>query len=258
MIKKIKNSIYTLVFTLIIYSSSITNVAAGGFPTFDIANIVQQLMNYLNYMQQLQEQIQHTKNQIESLKEISVPSVESLKGVSQLSESLMGLYEQWNNFAKEYNDLNETYNEYEKIDNEMKDLNCSNTGLRCDYQKLEILKQHKMNLIQNYEAKLKSNQKDAKDRKDKILKQKENLIKNLNPFTRCTSTATTSGAIQSCQMIAFEEIMKQNYDLQIMLLKNYEKDLELTFIKDEYYLSDEKSNNYKKSDSTKKQYEEKE
>lgn len=246
MIKKIKKSIYTLVCSLVIGSSSLTsvNVAnASGFPTVDIANLVQQLMNYLNYMQQLQEQIQHTKNQIENLKEISVPSIDSLKNISYLSQSLQDMYDLWNKYANEYNELNVTYKEYELINQKIEEIkkNCSK-GIqndKCNYFNIEELQKQQKTVKEKYFKKIHEIQKDVTDKN----KRRKNIINKLNafkedrdPLAECKKTANTSGKLQACQLVAFEELMKQNYELQLTLLDLQKDNLDLTLAKEQYML----------------------
>ena len=246
MIKKIKKSIYTLVCSLVIGSSSLTsvNVAnASGFPTVDIANLVQQLMNYLNYMQQLQEQIQHTKNQIENLKEISVPSIDSLKNISYLSQSLQDMYDLWNKYANEYNELNETYEEYSELNDKIIQIkkNCSK-GIQndnCNYKKIENLKLQQKEIKDKYFKKIREIQKDVTDEN----KRRKNILKKLNafnedrdPLAECKKTANTSGKLQACQLVAFEELMKQNYELQLTLIDLQKDNLDLTLAKEQYML----------------------
>ena len=246
MIKKIKKSIYTLVCSLVIGSSSLTsvNVAnASGFPTVDIANLVQQLMNYLNYMQQLQEQIQHTKNQIENLKEISVPSIDSLKNISYLSQSLQDMYDLWNKYANEYNELNVTYKEYELINQKIEEIkkNCSK-GIqndKCNYFNIEELQKQQKTVKEKYFKKIHEIQKDVTDEN----KRRKNIINKLNafkedrdPLAECKKTANTSGKLQACQLVAFEELMKQNYELQLTLLDLQKDNLDLTLAKEQYML----------------------
>ena len=244
MIKKIKKSIYTLVCSLVIGSSSLTsvNVAnASGFPTVDIANLVQQLMNYLNYMQQLQEQIQHTKNQIENLKEISVPSIDSLKNISYLSQSLQDMYDLWNKYANEYNELNRTYKEYEGINQKIKEIKrrCSKGIQKCNYSYIEELQKQQKTVKEKYFKKIHEIQKDVTDEN----KRRKNIINKLNafkedrdPLAECKKTANTSGKLQACQLVAFEELMKQNYELQLTLIDLQKDNLDLTLAKEQYML----------------------
>lgn len=244
MIKKIKKSIYTLVCSLIIGSSSLTtvNVAnASGFPTVDIANLVQQLMNYLNYMQQLQEQIQHTKNQIENLKEISVPSIDSLKNISYLSQSLQDMYDLWNKYANEYNQLNRTYKEYEGINKKIKEIKkiCSKGIQKCNYSYIEELQKQQKTVKEKYFKKIHEIQEDVTDedkRRKNIIKKLKAFNDNRDPLAQCKKTADTSGKMQACQLVAFEELMKQNYELQLTLLDLQKDNLDLTLAKEQYML----------------------
>lgn len=246
MIKKIKKSIYTLVCSLVIGSSTLTtvNVAnASGFPTVDIANLVQQLMNYLNYMQQLQEQIQHTKNQIENLKEISVPSIDSLKNISYLSESLQDMYDLWNKYANEYNELNVTYKEYELINQKIEEIkkNCSK-GIqndKCNYFNIEELQKQQKTVKEKYFKKIHEIQKDVTDenkRRKKIMNKLKAFKEDRDPLAECKKSANTSGKLQACQLVAFEELMKQNYELQLTLIDLQKDNIDLTLAKEQYML----------------------
>lgn len=246
MIKKIKKSIYTLVCSLVIGSSSLTtvNVAnASGFPTVDIANLVQQLMNYLNYMQQLQEQIQHTKNQIENLKEISVPSIDSLKNISYLSQSLQDMYDLWNKYANEYNELNVTYKEYELINQKIEEIkkNCSK-GIqndKCNYFNIEELQKQQKTVKEKYFKKIHEIQKDVTDenkRRKKIMNKLKAFKEDRDPLAECKKSANTSGKLQACQLVAFEELMKQNYELQLTLIDLQKDNIDLTLAKEQYML----------------------
>ena len=57
-----------------------------------------------------------------------------------------------------------------------------------------------------------------------------------DPLAECKKSANTSGKLQACQLVAFEELMKQNYELQLTLIDLQKDNIDLTLAKEQYML----------------------
>lgn len=228
---KIKNTLLALLLaTGIGFTTS--PVQAGGFPVGDLSNLTQQLVNYLIYMQQLAEQIDHTKNQIEQLKQTAAPTIQSLKAINSLTLSLQKSYEMWNKTAGLYNSVNDMFIDYEQTQKalEAADIECANGG-KCDYDRVKALNSRKKNIMNNYRILLKQSETTMKD---EIARNKEQLDKMNKEISQSCDGADTIGYLTTCNVALLKKLIEQNFYLQNQMLLIKKNDYALTTAKEQY------------------------
>lgn len=120
---------------------------SSGFPTIDVAQVTQQLMNYLQMIDDFEIQLNQQLNQIEHLQQIEVPGMAEYKRLQELIYKYQETAQRYNTIAKKYNSLNKFLKQFEDIDFVLQN-NCSQ-GYQCSAEDLEILNTKKIQLIKN-------------------------------------------------------------------------------------------------------------
>ena len=120
---------------------------SSGFPTIDVAQVTQQLMNYLQMIDDFEVQLNQQLNQIEHLQQIEVPGMAEYKRLQELIYQYQETAQRYNTIAKKYNSLNKFLKQFEDIDFVLQN-NCSQ-GYQCSAEDLEILNTKKIQLIKN-------------------------------------------------------------------------------------------------------------
>ena len=120
---------------------------SSGFPTIDVAQVTQQLMNYLQMIDDFEVQLNQQLNQIEHLQQIEVPGMAEYKRLQELIYKYQETAQRYNTIAKKYNSLNKVLKQFEDIDFVLQN-NCSQ-GYQCSAEDLEILNTKKIQLIKN-------------------------------------------------------------------------------------------------------------
>ena len=120
---------------------------SSGFPTIDVAQVTQQLMNYLQMIDDFEVQLNQQLNQIEHLQQIEVPGMAEYKRLQELIYKYQETAQRYNTIAKKYNSLNKFLKQFEDIDFVLQN-NCSQ-GYQCSAEDLEILNTKKIQLIKN-------------------------------------------------------------------------------------------------------------
>ena len=120
---------------------------SSGFPTIDVAQVTQQLMNYLQMIDDFEVQLNQQLNQIEHLQQIEVPGMAEYKRLQELIYQYQETAQRYNTIAKKYNSLNKFLKQFEDIDFVLQN-NCSQ-GYEGSAEDLEILNTKKIQLIKN-------------------------------------------------------------------------------------------------------------
>ena len=120
---------------------------SSGFPTIDVAQVTQQLMNYLQMIDDFEVQLNQQLNQIEHFQQIEVPGMAEYKRLQELIYQYQETAQRYNTIAKKYNSLNKFLKQFEDIDFVLQN-NCSQ-GYQCSAEDLEILNTKKIQLIKN-------------------------------------------------------------------------------------------------------------
>ena len=120
---------------------------SSGFPTIDVAQVTQHLMNYLQMIDDFEVQLNQQLNQIEHLQQIEVPGMAEYKRLQELIYQYQETAQRYNTIAKKYNSLNKFLKQFEDIDFVLQN-NCSQ-GYQCSAEDLEILNTKKIQLIKN-------------------------------------------------------------------------------------------------------------
>lgn len=118
---------------------------ASGVPTIDIANLTQNLINYLDMIQQTRQQIDQTLNQIEQLKRLEVPGLAEINRLKNEIENYKNLANRYNDLVGKYNTLSKLWDELDLIEKQKTcgaNQTCSKSDmLAMNTKKIEIIKQ---------------------------------------------------------------------------------------------------------------------
>ena len=155
---------------------------SSGFPTIDVAQVTQQLMNYLQMIDDFEIQLNQQLNQIEHLQQIEVPGMAEYKRLQELIYKYQETAQRYNTIAKKYNSLNKFLKQFEDIDFVLQN-NCSQ-GYQCSAEDLEILNTKKIQLIKNMDEVINSSwentQKEQQAIKDDLETFKQTAGKSAN------------------------------------------------------------------------------
>ena len=173
---------------------------SSGFPTIDVAQVTQQLMNYLQMIDDFEVQLNQQLNQIEHLQQIEVPGMAEYKRLQELIYQYQETAQRYNTIAKKYNSLNKFLKQFEDIEFILQN-NCSQ-GYQCSAEDLKILNNKKIELIQNMDEQINASLKNTE-----VEKQILELDKQAFDATNDKS-ATTQGEIDQ-KMIALLTLLNK-------------------------------------------------
>lgn len=173
---------------------------SSGFPTIDVAQVTQQLMNYLQMIDDFEIQLNQQLNQIEHLQQIEVPGMAEYKRLQELIYKYQETAQRYNTIAKKYNSLNKFLKQFEDIDFVLQN-NCSQ-GYQCSAEDLEILNTKKIQLIKNMDEVINSSWENTQ-------KEQQALQQDLDTFAETARMpANTQGEIDQ-KMIALLTLMNK-------------------------------------------------
>lgn len=194
---------------------------SSGFPTIDVAQVTQQLMNYLQMIDDFEVQLNQQLNQIEHLQQIEVPGMAEYKRLQELIYQYQETAQRYNTIAKKYNSLNKFLKQFEDIEFILQN-NCSQ-GYQCSAEDLKILNNKKIELIKNMDEQI-----NASLQNTEVEKQILELDKEAFEATNGKS-ATTQGEIDqkmialltllNKQIIAMREVQAHKNEVEATLQK---------------------------------------
>lgn len=203
---------------------------SSGFPTIDVAQVTQQLMNYLQMIDDFEVQLNQQLNQIEHLQQIEVPGMAEYKRLQELIYQYQETAQRYNTIAKKYNSLNKFLKQFEDIEFILQN-NCSQ-GYQCSAEDIKILNNKKIELIQNMDEQINASLKNTE-----VEKQILELDKQAFDATNDKS-ATTQGEIDqkmialltllNKQIIAMREVQanKNEVDATLQKYRSYNENSE--------------------------------
>lgn len=160
---------------------------SSGFPTIDVAQVTQQLMNYLQMIDDFEVQLNQQINQIEHLRQIEVPGMAEYKRLQELIYKYQETAQRYNDIAKKYNSLSKFLQQFEDVDFVLKN-SCSN-GYQCSEEDIRSLNTKRIELIKNMNSVINDNWENTQ-------KEKESIKKDLETFQETSAKpAKTQGEI---------------------------------------------------------------
>ena len=179
---------------------------SSGFPTIDVAQVTQQLMNYLQMIDDFEVQLNQQLNQIEHLQQIEVPGMAEYKRLQELIYQYQETAQRYNTIAKKYNSLNKFLKQFEDIDFVLQN-NCSQ-GYQCSAEDLEILNTKKIQLIKNMDEVINSSWENTQ-------KEQQAIEADLETFKQTADkSANTQGEIDQKMISLLVLLNKQIAELR--------------------------------------------
>ncbi len=179
---------------------------SSGFPTIDVAQVTQQLMNYLQMIDDFEVQLNQQLNQIEHLQQIEVPGMAEYKRLQELIYQYQETAQRYNTIAKKYNSLNKFLKQFEDIDFVLQN-NCSQ-GYQCSAEDLKILNDKKIQLIKNMDEVINSSWENTQ-------KEQQAIQEDLKTFNQTSAkSAQTQGEIDQKMISLLVLLNKQIAELR--------------------------------------------
>lgn len=179
---------------------------SSGFPTIDIAQVTQQLINYLQMIESFEVELNQQLNQIEHLQQIEVPGIAEYKRLQELIYKYQETAQRYNTIAKKYNSLNKFLKQFEDIDFILQN-NCSQ-GYRCSAEDLKVLNEKKIQLIKNMDDVINSSWENTQ-------KEQQAINDDLETFNQTSAkSAKTQGEIDQKMISLLVLLNKQVAELR--------------------------------------------
>lgn len=151
LLKKILCSL-ALTFTLILPTTQTNNAYASGLPTVDLANLTQNLVEYLTVIEDVGIQLDHYENYIMELKNIEVPGLSIYKKIQQIKEDYEERLKRYNEHIGNYNSLKDILDSLVFVENEL-EANCANYNTyNCKDIDLKIYNAKKLRIMDDLKA----------------------------------------------------------------------------------------------------------
>lgn len=141
-----------LTFTLILPTTQTNNAYASGLPTVDLANLTQNLVEYLTVIEDVGIQLDHYENYIMELKNIEVPGLSIYKKIQQIKEDYEERLKRYNEHIGNYNSLKDILDSLVFVENEL-EANCANYNTyNCKDIDLKIYNAKKLRIMDDLKA----------------------------------------------------------------------------------------------------------
>ncbi len=173
-----------LTFTLILPTTQ-TNVAyASGLPTVDLANLTQNLVEYLTVIEDVGIQLDHYENYIMELKNIEVPGLSIYKKIQQIKEDYEERLKRYNEHIGNYNSLKDILDSLVFVENEL-EASCANYNTyNCKDIDLKIYNAKKLRIMDDlramYTQTLKNTNEDDKKNSEKRMQRIKGLFDSVS------------------------------------------------------------------------------
>jgi conjugal transfer/entry exclusion protein len=141
-----------LTFTLILPTTQTNNAYASGLPTVDLANLTQNLVEYLTVIEDVGIQLDHYENYIMELKNIEVPGLSIYKKIQQIKEDYEERLKRYNEHIGNYNSLKDILDSLVFVENEL-EASCANYNTyNCKDIDLKIYNAKKLRIMDDLRA----------------------------------------------------------------------------------------------------------
>ena len=141
-----------LTFTLILPTTQTNNAYASGLPTVDLANLTQNLVEYLTVIEDVGIQLDHYENYIMELKNIEVPGLSIYKKIQQIKEDYEERLKRYNEHIGNYNSLKDILDSLVFVENEL-EASCANYNTyNCKDIDLKIYNAKKLRIMDDLKA----------------------------------------------------------------------------------------------------------
>lgn len=171
--KLLKKTLCSLAFTftLILPTTQTNNAYASGLPTVDLANLTQNLVEYLTVIEDVGIQLDKYEKYVMELKNIEIPGLAVYKKIQQIKEDYEARLKRYNEHIGNYNSLKEILDSLVFVENEL-EANCANYNTyNCKDLDLKIYNAKKLRIMDDlkamYTQTLKNIQEDDKKNSDK-------------------------------------------------------------------------------------------
>lgn len=152
--KLLKKTLCSLAFTftLILPTTQTNNAYASGLPTVDLANLTQNLVEYLTVIEDVGIQLDHYENYIMELKNIEVPGLSIYKKIQQIKEDYEERLKRYNEHIGNYNSLKDILDSLVFVENEL-EASCANYNTyNCKDIDLKIYNAKKLRIMDDLRA----------------------------------------------------------------------------------------------------------
>lgn len=152
--KLLKKTLCSLAFTftLILPTTQTNNAYASGLPTVDLANLTQNLVEYLTVIEDVGIQLDHYENYIMELKNIEVPGLSIYKKIQQIKEDYEERLKRYNEHIGNYNSLKDILDSLVFVENEL-EASCANYNTyNCKDIDLKIYNAKKLRIMDDLKA----------------------------------------------------------------------------------------------------------
>lgn len=175
---------FALTFTLVLPTTQTNNAYASGFPTIDVANLTQNLVEYLNLIEQLGVELDHYENYILELKNIEVPGLAIYKKIQRIKEDYEARLKRYNEHIGNYNSLKEILDSLVFVENEL-EASCANYNTYdCKDIDLKIYNAKKLRIMDDlkamYTQSIKNMNEDDRSNSQKRMERIKNLFDSVS------------------------------------------------------------------------------
>lgn len=141
-----------LTFTLILPTTQTNNAYASGLPTVDLANLTQNLVEYLTVIEDVGIQLDKYEKYVMELKNIEIPGLAVYKKIQQIKEDYEARLKRYNEHIGNYNSLKEILDSLVFVENEL-EANCANYNTyNCKDVDLKIYNAKKLRIMDDLRA----------------------------------------------------------------------------------------------------------
>jgi hypothetical protein len=173
-----------LTFTLILPTTQTNNAYASGLPTVDLANLTQNLVEYLTVIEDVGIQLDHYENYIMELKNIEVPGLSIYKKIQQIKEDYEERLKRYNEHIGNYNSLKDILDSLVFVENEL-EASCANYNTyNCKDIDLKIYNAKKLRIMDDlramYTQTLKNTNEDDKKNSEKRMQRIKGLFDSVS------------------------------------------------------------------------------
>lgn len=173
-----------LTFTLILPTTQTNNAYASGLPTVDLANLTQNLVEYLTVIEDVGIQLDHYENYIMELKNIEVPGLSIYKKIQQIKEDYEERLKRYNEHIGNYNSLKDILDSLVFVENEL-EASCANYNTyNCKDIDLKIYNAKKLRIMDDlramYTQTLKNTNEDDRKNSEKRMQRIQGLFDSVS------------------------------------------------------------------------------
>jgi hypothetical protein len=160
------------------------NAYASGLPTVDLANLTQNLVEYLTVIEDVGIQLDHYENYIMELKNIEVPGLSIYKKIQQIKEDYEERLKRYNEHIGNYNSLKDILDSLVFVENEL-EASCANYNTyNCKDIDLKIYNAKKLRIMDDlramYTQTLKNTNEDDKKNSEKRMQRIKGLFDSVS------------------------------------------------------------------------------